>query len=266
MKSLYRIVSSFLLTLALTGPAWAQTQLNTTTLAAAVTASQTSITVTSATGVVAGGGVYIGREFMRVGGAYVSGTVVPVMRAGRAVAHVAGQPVHIGPAIAFINTDRDGACVPAAEAYLPQINVDNGKIWNCHAGAGQWIDERGAVVVTCRALLVADQIDQSCFTAERAFLVFKITYVATTAEAAGTLTIIPKRQQGTEAPAAGDALATAINAVTSGVPAETVHTATLTASGELLMLHAGNRLALDYTGDVASELAGVVVTWFLYPL
>lgn len=266
MQTMIRIVLTLTLMLALTGPAFAQTQLNTTTLAAAVTASATTISVSSSTGVVAGGGIYVGREFMRVGGAYVSGTTVPVVRAGRAVAHLIHTPLYVGPAIAFINTDRDGSCTPSAQAYLPQINVDNGKIWNCFTNVGQWVDERNLTVVTCRALAVADQIDQSCYTADRAHVVAKITYVAAVAEAAGTLTIIPKRQTGTLTPATGLALATAINAVTSGTPAETVHVATLTTAAGVLVLHAGYRIGLDYTGDVAGELAGVVVTFYLYPI
>ena len=51
-----------------------------TTVSAAVTAADTSITVASATGFSAGYIVRIGDEMMRVGGAYTSGTVIPVIR------------------------------------------------------------------------------------------------------------------------------------------------------------------------------------------
>jgi len=51
-----------------------------TTVSAAVTTSDTSITVASATGFAAGYIVRIGDEQMRVGSAYVSGTTIPVIR------------------------------------------------------------------------------------------------------------------------------------------------------------------------------------------
>ena len=62
------------------------------------------------------------------------------------------------------------------------------------------------------------------------------------------------------------ALATAINAVTSGTAAQTVATATLTSTEANLIVNTGDRLGLDYTDDTAGELAGVTVTFFLYPL
>ena len=51
-----------------------------TTVSAAVTTADTSITVASATGFSAGYIIRIGDEMMRVGGAYVSGTSIPVIR------------------------------------------------------------------------------------------------------------------------------------------------------------------------------------------
>lgn len=51
-----------------------------TTVSAAVTAADTSITVASATGFSAGYLVRVGDEMMRVTSAYVSGTIIPVVR------------------------------------------------------------------------------------------------------------------------------------------------------------------------------------------
>jgi hypothetical protein len=268
MRILTRLLIGAVLVAGLATPAAAQTALNETTVSTAMTASQNFIVLASATGVDAGDGIYVDREFMIVAGSYVSGTRVPVIRGvnGLGGPHAAGVLVYIGAPLAFINVDRTGSCVASAETYLPQINVSNGAIWDCSSTVEKWVNLRNRIAVTCRALLVADQIDQSCFTADRQYLVTKITYVATTAEAAGTLTIIPRRQQSTEAPASGDALATAINAVTSGTAAQTVATATLTATESLLILEAGDRLGLDYTDDVAGELAGVTVTFYLVAL
>jgi hypothetical protein len=104
---------ALLLTLALPASLSAQTALNETTAAAAMTASQTTIQVASATGAVAGGGIYLDREYMTIASSYTSGTTIPVIRAGRASTHAAGVPVYIAPAAAFVNRDYDGSCVAA---------------------------------------------------------------------------------------------------------------------------------------------------------
>jgi hypothetical protein len=267
MRTLFRALA-LILSLALPATLSAQTALSETTLSAAVSVSATTVQVASATGAVAGGGLYVDREYMRIASNYVSGTTIPVLRVGKAVPHAASVPVYIAPAAAFITEDRDGSCVASAERYLPQVNVRNGAIWDCNSAVEKWVNVRDLVVVTCKAgPLAADSIDQSCFTANRPYLVYRINYVAKTAEAAGTLTVVPRRQQGTEAPASGDSLvATAINAVTSGTAAETVATPALTTTEANLILATGDRLGLDFTDDVAGELAGVIVTFYLYPL
>lgn len=267
MRTLFRALA-LILALALPASLSAQTALSETTTAAAVTASATTVQVASATGAVAGGGLYVDREYMRIASSYVSGTTIPVLRVGKAVPHASGVPVYLAPAVAFITEDRDGSCVAASERYLPQVNVRNGAIWDCNSAVEKWVNLRALEIVTCKAgPLAADSIDQSCFTANRPYLVYRINYVAKTAEAAGTLTLRPTRQQGTEAPASGDLLtAAAINAVTSGVAAETVNTPALTATEANLILATGDRLGLDFTDDVAGELAGVIVTFYLYPL
>jgi hypothetical protein len=157
--------------------------------------------------------------------------------------------------------------VRGGEGYLPRVNVTNGNIWDCNSAVEKWVNLRDLTVVTCRTLLVADQIDQSCFTANRPYLVYRINEVHTTAESAGTLTLIPRRQQGTEAPASGDSLvASAIDMVGAGAVAQTVKTPALSATEANLILFTGDRLGLDFTDDVAGELAGVTVTFYLYPL
>lgn len=247
-------------------PVAAQTALSETTLSSAVTAQQTFVVVASATGAAAGGGIYVDREFMTIGSNYVSGTTIPVLRRGQAVSHAASVPVYIGAAPAFISANRDGSCVAASEQYSPSINIVTGDVWECNSAVKKWVNLRDLTVVTCRALLIADQVDQSCFTANRPYLVYRVNYVAATAEAAGTLTIIPRKQNGTQTPATGTALATAINAVTSGTAAQVVATATLTTTEANLILATGDRLGLDYTDDTAGELAGVTVTFYLMPL
>lgn len=270
-KHLFRTFGAILIALlTLTVPAFGQTTTTSTTLSAAVTStSQTSVVVAAATNVDAGGILYVDREAMQV--VSVSSTTVRVIRGvegTRPNRHVTGAQVWVAAKLqkssVFVSTYRSGACTAASEAYLPQIDLLGGGIYDCPSAVGQWVNLRNQIVVTCRALLIADMIDQSCFTADRPYLLVKITEVHTTAESAGTLTLIPKRQQSTEAPASGDALvATAIDMVGAGAVAQTVKTPTLTATATFLKLETGDRLGLDFTDDTAGELAGVVVTFYL---
>lgn len=268
-KTLTRAAAALVLVLlSFAVPVAAQTALSETTIAVAVSStSQRVISVASATGISVGVGLYVDREYMTV--TAVSGTNISVIRGVNGVnsTHAAGVLVYAGPAIAFRQSDPAGSCTATAERYLPQINPGNGAIWDCPSAVGKWVNLRNRIAVTCRALLVADQIDQSCFIADRQYLLVKIQEIHTTAESAGTLTLILRRQQGTEAPASGDALtASAVDMVGAGAVAQTLKTPTLTATASLLILEAGNRLGLDYTDDVAGELAGVVVTFWLIPL
>jgi len=123
-----------------------------------------------------------------------------------------------------------------------------------------WSDIPEVIYVSTSFQLAADMVDRNFFIADRAMKVKSIEYVATTPESAGTLTMIVRRCQGTEAPSAGDALITAANMVGAALVAQTVYTATLTATTAHLELADGDRLAIDFTDDTAGELAGLVVT------
>lgn len=118
------------------------------------------------------------------------------------------------------------------------------------------------IEVSFTAVAVADQVDRYFFVANRPYQVVAARYVFTVQESAGTLNVQLTRCQGTEAPSAGDALLTnntnaGFNAVTT---AATVQVGTLTATEATLQLDTGDRLALDFTGDVAGELAGSTIT------
>jgi hypothetical protein len=250
-------------------PAFAQTTVSSTALNGAVTSSQLFVIVDSATGIEENDILFVDHEAMRV--TSISGTRINVRRgqdSTAARAHGDDAIVYHGPSEQFYRSEvvQGSSCTSTDERFLPHIVLPTGNIYQCTNSVWNRIgSEAGAVYVTCRALLVADQIDQSCFTADRDYVLVNITEVHTTAESAGTLTLIPRRQEGTEAPASGDALATAIDMVGAGAVAQTVKTATLTTTASLLLLNAGDRLGLDYTDDVAGELAGVVVTFTLIP-
>ena len=270
-RTLTRLILAAVALGLLSSTAVAQTATDTTTLAAAVAdTSNQQVSLASVTAVAVGEILYVDGEAMlarAINSPYV--TVSRGVQGSRAVPHNTGATVYVAP-VAAVKPGRPprGSCTRAAETYLPQIVPSLGEIWDCPSGAGVWVKLSGpeqAMTVTCRMLLIADMVDQSCFTADRPYYVTKITYVAKVAEAAGTLTVVPRRQQGTEAAASGDALATALNAVTSGIAAETVTTATLTTTTSLLILETGNRLGIDFTDDAAGELAGVTITFTLQP-
>jgi hypothetical protein len=66
-----------------------------TTASAAITAADTSIVVASATGFSAGYTIRVDQELMRVGGAYVSGTTIPVIR-GQEGTQVVAHAINTG--------------------------------------------------------------------------------------------------------------------------------------------------------------------------
>jgi hypothetical protein len=247
----------------------AQTTVTQTTLSAAVNASIQTLNVASGTGFDVGDVVVIDREAMRV--TSVSGTTIGVRRGTDGTApgaHGTLAEVYVGAPDNFYQTEvAPGAtCTSTNERYLPRVVLPTGNVYNCVGSLWQRIGgDVGAVYVTCRALLVADQIDQSCFIADRDYIVANITEVHTTAESGGTLGLLVTRQQGTEAPASGDALVSSIDMVGAGAVAQTVKTATLTTTAADRILDAGDRIGLDFTGDTAGELAGVLVTITLVP-
>lgn len=163
-----RACVGLLVALFLSAPASAQTYLTSTTTTAAVNSSQTTIPLTSATGVAAGGALYINREYMPVRS--VSGLNATVTRgqAGTiANAHGSGQTVIIIPAAAVptVVTSTDptpingvGSCSVANHQYLPIINVTNGNVWLCRYTAAAQTFTRWAatneVLITYNSLLI----------------------------------------------------------------------------------------------------------------
>lgn len=136
-----------------------QTALTTTTLSTAMTSSQSTVTLTSATGVTAQGPgnaintvVYVDRELMWVT-TLVSGTTYNVQRGKnqtRQVSHAALAKVYLGNPTGnfFANNGPDaetwGSCLMSNEPTLPKLYVTTGDVFQCYrtgaAGtAGQWV-------------------------------------------------------------------------------------------------------------------------------
>lgn len=123
----------------------AQTATTNTTLSAAIAdSSATVLVVASATDVEAGAALFIDREAFDV--TSVSSTTVRVRRGmygTRAIPHVTGSLVYVASKAAkasvFKNLQsRGGTCTRANEAYLPQIDVPTGLVWDCPVGATLW--------------------------------------------------------------------------------------------------------------------------------
>lgn len=148
------IVLVALLTLAAV-PVAAQTYLPTTTLNGSITATATQIRLTSASGVAAGGGLYIDHEYFGV--VSVSGTLATVTRTQRPTAHGSGAVVIIASAAArayvFLTTNgaqRAGQCSTSTSSssatalagyqYLPIVDIDTGNVYTCRrVTGGLWL-------------------------------------------------------------------------------------------------------------------------------
>ena len=272
MKTLRTLMATVTLILALTASSFAQTTLTSTTLAAAATATATTVSVASATGIEVGDYLAVlsrnqVAELMTVRA--INGTFLTVSRGVQfpAVAHLNGATLYHAPPAQFYTTDPvvGTACTRAGELYLPHINRVSRTVTQCSTAAVWYRLDQQFTVKCWSGALATGSIDQTCWLSDGNYVVTQITEVHTVKEAAGTLTLIAKRQQGTEAPASGDVLMTALD-MAAAATVETVRTATLTTTGADLLFDAGDRIGLDFTDDVAGELAGVVVTVTLAPI
>lgn len=258
-------VLTLLLALGLVAPSvQAQTSLTSTTLSTAVNADVTTYVVASATGIDVGDYLFIDREAAMV--LSLSGTQVRVSRgfAGTvARAHAASVTVYVGAPDNFYSSEVSGACTAAAETYTPRVVLPTGNIYACTGG---WWNQIGHDINTVTAVFqqggtAADAIDTIFFTADRDYVVTKITGVWAVAESTGSMDIDVEKLTGTTACASGTSLNTAIAATGT---ANTVNTATLTATSANLLLAAGDRLCVDLTAT-PNEVTQMTVTVTLVP-
>lgn len=136
-----RILILFAITFGLmSGAAFAQADIPDTTLNGAVTATQTYVVLTSATGVTAGGVLYVDGEFMTVSSNYSSGTTVNVTRSNNPSSHLTSAQVYVVPVQARIGRRLVGSCVRGGsapgEAYTLVFNMSNGDIGRCAGTLG----------------------------------------------------------------------------------------------------------------------------------
>ena len=136
-------------------PASAQTLMTRTTLAAAVTNSQTSILVSAADASwVVGNYAFVDYEVLRI--TNVSGTLIGVARqqfGTKAVTHASGTTIMAGNGGHFKNfatyqhAPPIGSCVRASQTYLPLIDYTSGNVWTCSASLAKWIGTNSAALV-----------------------------------------------------------------------------------------------------------------------
>lgn len=136
----------------------AQTATTSTTLSSAIADSATNlVVVASATDVEAGGLLFIDREALRV--LSVTSTTARVRRGElgtRASAHPASSLVYVAskaqtPQVFRSDQAPFGTCVRAANAYLPQIDVPGGRVWDCPVGTLVWVPLNEASTVRSEA-------------------------------------------------------------------------------------------------------------------
>lgn len=266
-----KMIRSLILTAALAAlavaPAFAQATLNSTTLAAALDASSSTISVTSATNVAVDYVLFVDREAMKV--VSLSGTQVRVIRgySGTAArAHAALATLYTGLERYYQPSEvvPGSTCTSTSEVALPRVVLPTGNVYQCTNSI--WYS-LGSTVGQIQASFVqggtaADALDTVFFLADRDYVVTAISAVWSTAESTGAMDIMVEKLTGTTACASGtDLLSAAINATGT---ANTVNAGALVTTASAHLLAAGNRLCVDLTAT-PNEVVNMVVTVTLVP-
>ena len=113
-------------------PAWAQAAMNQTTINLALDATSSTVSVASATSIVAGHELYVDREAMLVQS--VSGTTLTVTRGydgTNAAAHAQGTLLYSGTPSRFSRTRYAGSCTRTSQIVVPIINTATGEFFDC---------------------------------------------------------------------------------------------------------------------------------------
>lgn len=143
------------LILACAGLSFGQTTMTSTTLSAAVNATQTTLTVASATNITGPGPNGSNRTVLFIDrSAYfvtaVSGTTISVVRGVKGTvgnaAHLSGATVWVGPDRSqyFVGTatspdlTKRGACTATDQPILPVIEIASGRALTCAGTPGRW--------------------------------------------------------------------------------------------------------------------------------
>ena len=144
-------------------PPTTQTAITMTTTAAAVAAADTSVLLTSDTGVAAGTAIYIDNELMVAiseQGATARWNVRRGQEGTAPAMHATAARVFVGSSGAFGRNDvtTGGACTATEHLYKPYINTRTGRIWDCELGF--WMEWHRLESVNVRSFTVRDEFDQ----------------------------------------------------------------------------------------------------------
>lgn len=134
-----------------------------------------------------------------------------------------------------------------------QLRVGNGSAY---------VPAAGDVVRTADAASAAGAIDRWAFIADRAYKLVGVKAIWTVI-AGAAFTVDLKKCTGTQAPSAGTTMLTA--AIDLNTTANTLATATLSATPANLLLAINDRIGLDFTGT-PTNIAGLVVGYILRPV
>ena len=140
----------------------AQTRIDHTTFTAAVTATASSLTLTAASGSSAGDFLYVDGELMRIVSAVNASTTNWNVQRGLGQGFTPAR-AHSSTAIVWVldsGTEEgprtfnvQGTCSLATERYLPHINTEENRIFDC-ASTGYWIERERESVSVQQALTV----------------------------------------------------------------------------------------------------------------
>jgi len=132
----------------------AQTRIDHTTFTAAVTATDQAITLTAASGSSAGDYLYVDGELMRIQSAINASTTNWRVQSGMSQGSTPAR-AHSWTAIVWVidsGTEEgprtfnvQGTCSLATERYLPHINTEENRIFDC-ASSGYWIEREREIV------------------------------------------------------------------------------------------------------------------------
>lgn len=146
--------------------------------------------------------------------------------------------------------------------YKSAIRFNNNQ---AHINSGtQWVPV-GNVVLSVPVVATAGEVDQNIFIADRPYRVVSVSESHAVAEStATTLTLTVKKAGAGVALASGtNVLASTFNMKSTANTPVTVGPSATTANAALA---AGDRLALDFSATVPTELAGSVLTVVLAPI
>lgn len=147
MKPIKRLLAITALILLLPLTLQAQTAVTQTTNSAAIGLTDNGVFLTSGTGVVVPGILFVDREALRIVSVTAPwSTTNPRVARGHqgtvAATHASGSIVYIGPSTSVVGPGPYwmadpplGSCVAASEQYTVRINLTAGRVWKCVASS-----------------------------------------------------------------------------------------------------------------------------------